>query len=77
MSEFKPTEEIVVDDEITMHRMSHDYDQAATQNKASCAVAERLEFAFEGTLHDNELLNGKYYDTNVYAKLNPLHISEQ
>ena len=21
----------------------------------------------------NELLDGKYYDTNVYAKLNPLH----
>ena len=60
--------------EIDMHRVII---QAATQNKASCAVAERLEFAFEGTLRDNELLDGKYYDTNVYAKLNPLHISEQ
>ena len=51
--------------------------QAATQNKASCAVAERLDFTFEGTLRDNELLDSRYYDTNVYAKLNPLHASEQ
>jgi RimJ/RimL family protein N-acetyltransferase len=60
--------------EIDMHRVLI---QAASQNKASCAVAERLEFAFEGTLRDNELLDGKYYDTNVYAKLNPLHINGQ
>lgn len=56
--------------EIDMHRVII---QAASQNKASCAIAERLNFAFEGTLRDNELLDGKYYDTNVYAKLNPLH----
>ena len=60
--------------EIDMHRVII---QAASQNKASCAVAERLKFAFEGTLRDNELLDGKYYDTNVYAKLNPLHINGQ
>ena len=51
--------------------------QAALQNKASCAVAERLNFALEGTLRENELLDGKYYDVNVYAKLNPLHASGQ
>ena len=60
--------------EIDMHRVII---QAASANKASCAVAERLEFAFEGTLRDNELLDGNYYDTNVYAKLNPLHSNEQ
>lgn len=54
--------------ELKMHRIAI---LAATENKASCAVAERLEFALEGTLRDNEILNGKFYDTNIYAKLNP------
>lgn len=61
-------------DELDMHRVVI---RAASQNKASCAVAERLNFTLEGTLRDNELLDGKYYDVNVYAKLNQLHANER
>ena len=56
--------------EIDMHRVVL---KAASKNTASCAVAERLNFPFEGVLRDNELLDGEYYDTNVYAKINPRH----
>ena len=57
-------------DAVDMHRVII---QAATKNVASCAVAERLSFELEGTLRENQLLDGQYYDTNVYAKLNPHH----
>ena len=56
--------------ELDMHRVVI---EAAAANKASCAVAERIGFTLEGTLRDHELLDGKYYDVNIYAKLNPLH----
>ncbi len=59
--------------EIDMHRVVI---EAAAANKASCAVAERIGFTLEGTLRDHELLDGKYYDTNIYAKLNPLHVRQ-
>ena len=59
--------------EIDMHRVMIQADKA---NKPSCAVAERLGFEFEGTLHDNERLDDKYHDTNVYAKINPRHANK-
>ena len=59
-------------DEIDMHRVMI---RAASKNKASCAVAERLNFSHEGTLREEELLDGEYYDTEVFAKLNPRHKS--
>ena len=54
--------------ELKMHRITI---LAATENKASCAVAERHNFEQEGILRDEQYLDDKYYDTVVYAKLNP------
>lgn len=61
-------------DEIDMHRVMI---RAASKNKASCAVVGRLNFNHEGTLRDEELLDGEYYDTEVFAKLNPHHESSE
>ena len=53
-------------DEIDMHRVVI---EAVDKNTASCAVAERLGFVLEGTLRDASLLDGVYYNLNVYAKI--------
>ena len=58
--------------EIDMHRVMI---RAASKNEASCKVAERLNFEHEGTLREDERLDDVYYDTEVYAKLNPQHKS--
>ena len=38
-------------------------------NAKSRAIPERLHFTVEGTLRHNELLNGTFYDHNVYSML--------
>ena len=53
-------------DEIDMHRVMI---QAASKNKASCKVAERLDFVHEGTQRESQYLDGEYYDTEIYSKL--------
>lgn len=53
-------------DEIDMHRIMI---QAASKNKASCKVAERLDFVHEGTQRESQYLDGEYYDTEIYSKL--------
>jgi ribosomal-protein-serine acetyltransferase len=41
----------------------------APENKKSCAIPKRLGFVLEGLLREAQLLNGKYWDINVYAML--------
>ncbi len=52
--------------EIDMHRVVI---RAADKNTASWSVAERLDFVYEGTLRDAELLDGVFYGTKVYSKI--------
>lgn len=52
--------------ELGMHRVVI---QAASKNKASCRVAERLDFVHEGTQRESQYLDGEYYDTEIYSKL--------
>lgn len=55
---------------LDMHRVVI---RAAVGNDASNKVAERLGFPKEATLIEEQRLDGKFYDTNVYAKINPKH----
>lgn len=41
----------------------------ATQNTRSSAIAERLDFNFEGVLPEREYLNGRYVDHAIYSML--------
>jgi ribosomal-protein-serine acetyltransferase len=43
--------------------------QCATENLKSCAIPERLNFKYEGTLRQAELVNDKFYDIKVYGLL--------
>ena len=43
--------------------------RCAAGNQQSIRVAERLGFTFEGTLRQNEFLNGAYVDENIYGIL--------
>lgn len=43
--------------------------KANPENVASCAVAVRAGFAFEGTARDAENLGGRFNDLDVYARL--------
>lgn len=42
---------------------------ANTQNRKSCALAERLGFLWEGVSRDAEFLHGKWQDINRFAKI--------
>ena len=53
-------------DEIDMHRVVI---RAADKNTASWSVAERLDYVYEGTLREAELLDGVFYGTKIYSKL--------
>ena len=52
--------------EIDMHRVVI---RAADKNTASWSVAERLDFVYEGTLREAELLDGVFYGAKVYSKI--------
>ena len=52
--------------EIDMHRVVI---RAADKNIASWSVAERLDYVYEGTLREAELLDGVFYGTKIYSKL--------
>ena len=54
-------------DKLKMHRITID---AAPENEASVAVAKRLGFPFEATLKEEQFLDGKYYDTVMYTRIN-------
>ena len=41
----------------------------ATENRASCRVAESLGFTYEGTLRDNYSIKGKFFDIAIYSLL--------
>jgi len=41
----------------------------ATGNQKSCAIPKRLGFQFEGVLREASLVNGSYFDINVYSML--------
>ena len=43
--------------------------RAATGNRPSCAIPERLGFQLEGVEREAELLHGAYVDLARYAKL--------
>lgn len=43
--------------------------KCGTGNHKSQAIAERLHFKLEGTLHQAELLQGKFIDLNLYSLL--------
>ena len=43
--------------------------RAATQNKKSRAIPERMGFVFEGVQRQAELVNGEYYDLALYSML--------
>ena len=53
--------------ELNLHRVSI---EVAPENTASVAVAKRLDFKYEATLREAQLLDEKYYDTEVYTKFN-------
>lgn len=53
-------------DRLNMHRVVI---KAAPENNASVAVAERLNFTREARLRDEQLLDGKWYDTFIYVKI--------
>ena len=54
--------------ELSMHRVAI---RAATDNAPSRAVAERLGFVHEGTQRHAEILNGEFFDLEVYSMLAP------
>jgi RimJ/RimL family protein N-acetyltransferase len=39
-----------------------------TFNKASARVLEKAGYKYEGTIHKNKFLNGKYVDDMIWAK---------
>ncbi len=41
----------------------------ASKNSKSTSIAERLGFIKEGTLRQDEILNGEYHDYNIYSFL--------
>lgn len=46
--------------------------EAQTRNKASQAVAKRLNFNFEGIKKESDLIDGEFFDMAVYSKINSL-----
>ncbi len=54
--------------DLNMHRVSID---AAPENEASVAVAKRLNFKYEATLKEEQLLDNQWHDTVIYTKINP------
>ena len=53
-------------DRLSMHRIAI---LAAPENAASCAVAERCGYEKEALLREDQVLEDKFYDTVIYAKL--------
>ena len=43
--------------------------KCASENYKSQGIPERLNFTYEGTLREAELLNGKFVDLNLYSLL--------
>ena len=51
-----------------MHRIQM---QCSTKNLRSSAIPRRLGYSFEGTRRDFALVNGRYHDLEIYAKIEP------
>jgi ribosomal-protein-serine acetyltransferase len=54
-------------DKLKLHKVLID---AATENTKSIAVAKRLGFTHEGTLREQQFLNNRYYDIEVFGLIN-------
>ena len=61
-------------DEMALNRIEI---HAATANRRSCAIAERLGFSHEGILRDAEWVNDRFVDMAVYSVLRREWNSEQ
>jgi ribosomal-protein-serine acetyltransferase len=60
---------LLVDHALRVWSLNRAEIRAAVENRRSRAVPERLGFRLEGTLHQAELIDGRYLDCVVYAML--------
>jgi len=60
---------VLVDHALTVWQLNRVEIRAATENRRSRAVPERLGFSPEGTLRKAELVGGRYVDCVVYSML--------
>jgi ribosomal-protein-serine acetyltransferase len=59
----------LVDHALTVWQLNRIEIRVATENRRSRAIPERLGFSQEGTLHEAELIDGRYLDSVIYSML--------